>query len=77
MDYINYAARVDNIEDRIIEAKRTLIFSIAVIFLRIGKKLNLNIEKITTNLVRQFITTTIKEIMVPIKTKVNLPSVYP
>ena len=34
-------------------------------------------EKLTTNLVRQFITTTINEIIAPINIKVNFPSVYP
>ena len=77
MDYVYNTARVDDIKDRVVEAKRTLELCITVILFSVGKELNLYKEKLTTNLVRQFITTTINEIIAPINIKVNFPSVYP
>jgi len=74
MYYVYDAARVYNVKDRVIEAKRTFVFCITVILFGISKELNLHKEKLTTNLVKQLITTTISEITAPIKIKVNFPS---
>jgi hypothetical protein len=52
MYYVYDTARVYDVKDRVIEAKRTLVFCITVILLGVGKELNLHKEKITTNLVR-------------------------
>lgn len=62
MHHIDQTTSVDDVEDGVVQAERSLEFCVAIVFLREGEGLYLSNATITTSLIRQFITKMISDI---------------
>jgi hypothetical protein len=77
MSHVHQTAGIDNVKNRIIQAKRCLIFGVAVVLLGKGEHFDLNSMLITTNLMKQLMIMMRTDIALPFKIISNRPFICP
>ena len=77
VDEVDQAAGVDDVEERVVEAERSLVFCVTVVFLRESEGLDLNKGTITTKRMRQLMIMMTKDIRIPYMNSTHDPLLSP
>ena len=77
MDEVDQAARVDDVEERVVEAERGLVFCVTVVLLCKSEHLDLNKATITTKRIRQLMIMMTRDISIPYMNNTHDPLLSP
>lgn len=66
MHDVDQTTSVNNVKNRIVKTEGCFVFGITIVFLGKGKDLNLSLKTFTTRRTKQFKSTMIKDITIPL-----------